>query len=691
MILKCIECKCEFESNRKALLCPSCKVKPLVCVICGKEFPKKYFPYDQKTCSSKCRGLYRAQSGIAKEGAAKMKDTKLSRYGSLDPAVVSKLKNGGKLTTKICPLCGKEFEPDTPRQIYCKDKHYGPCPVCGKEVEIKEYYAGPQACSEKCRMERIYATNLKKYGCKDSVNSEHAKALAKKHSMERYGTEYYSQSAEGKAKFKKTIMDKYGVSAPILVPEFREKSRQTCLDKYGTEWASQFSEIRDRIVKTNIERHGGMGLGSPKLREKIVSTTRSIYGVDFAISNSEVRAKAARSLKEKYGAENYWSSKEHIASVIIDPSKADEFMSFKENPKKYIESHYDYKPPIYVLTHDLGVSDTPIYDALVKNDCRDIINHTKTSSMEIEVRDFLQSLAIDNVIVNDRKVIKPMELDFYLPDYAFAIECNPTLSHNSTIGGWYDDPKPHNYHKLKTDKAEEKGTFLFHIFGWEWEHRRDIIKSMIRNSLGLTESKIHARNTHIVDVSFEESKVFLQSNHRQGSCQSRIRLGLVEDSTGRLVSIMTFGSTRPGIGKQESDDDSCFELLRFCNLLNTTVVGGASKLFNHFIKTYKPLKVISFSDRAHTKGNLYSKLGFQEISRSDPSYVWVKPYGEIVKTRVSCQKHNLTKCFDDVDENIIKTKSENEIMIEHGFVQVYDSGVKRWEYTPAGAETAATM
>ena len=53
---------------------------------------------------------------------------------------------------------------------------------------------------------------------------------------------------------------------------------------------------------------------------------------------------------------------------------------------------------------------------------------------------------------------------------------------------------------------------------------------------------------------------------------------------------------------------------------------------------------------------------------------------EKVYSRVQCQKHNLRKLFDDPSIDI-EHRTEKEIMVEHGYVQVFDSGVIRWEYT----------
>ena len=67
-----------------------------------------------------------------------------------------------------------------------------------------------------------------------------------------------------------------------------------------------------------------------------------------------------------------------------------------------------------------------------------------------------------------------------------------------------------------------------------------------------------------------------------------------------------------------------WNLSRFCNKLNTSVIGGASKLLNFFIKNWNPLRIISYADRDWSDGNLYYKLGFEMIKMSDPDYKYIK-------------------------------------------------------------------
>ena len=82
-------------------------------------------------------------------------------------------------------------------------------------------------------------------------------------------------------------------------------------------------------------------------------------------------------------------------------------------------------------------------------------------------------------------------------------------------------------------------------------------------------------------VSSKES-IFLDENHIQGKVGSNINLGLYYD--GVLVSLMTFSGVRDVLGGNINDDS--YELIRFCNKLNTNVIGGASKLFNYFINNH---------------------------------------------------------------------------------------------------------
>lgn len=110
--------------------------------------------------------------------------------------------------------------------------------------------------------------------------------------------------------------------------------------------------------------------------------------------------------------------------------------------------------------------------------------------------------------------------------------------------------------------------------------------------------RIYARKCDCREITFEESKKFLEGCHIQGNCCSKFHYGLYNND--ELVSVMTFGESRFKKGE--------FELLRFANKLYTNVVGGASKLLKHFLREHSGVKeIVSYADRRWSKGNLYEK------------------------------------------------------------------------------------
>jgi len=113
-----------------------------------------------------------------------------------------------------------------------------------------------------------------------------------------------------------------------------------------------------------------------------------------------------------------------------------------------------------------------------------------------------------------------------------------------------------------------------------------------------------------------------------------------------LVSLMIFGYRHTNSKKE-------FELIRFCNKLNTNVIGAVSKLFNFFLKNYKidERYILSYADISLFNGNMYNKLNFKYIHLTKPNYFWVKHH------RFKYNKQKLIK------DGYSKDKTEIEIKL----------------------------
>ena len=126
--------------------------------------------------------------------------------------------------------------------------------------------------------------------------------------------------------------------------------------------------------------------------------------------------------------------------------------------------------------------------------------------------------------------------------------------------------------------------------------------------------------------------------------------------------------------KPRYDKTVQWEILRSSTELGYTVVGGASKLFNWFVKQYSPVTVLSYCDRCWGDGGVYEKMGMIKSSVTPPSYWLVDPQdpNKVKRHRSAYMKHRLVAMGYD------KTMTEHEITQSMGLYRVYDCGTIKY-------------
>ncbi|MDR1019016.1 MAG: hypothetical protein LBM02_10000 [Lachnospiraceae bacterium] len=101
---------------------------------------------------------------------------------------------------------------------------------------------------------------------------------------------------------------------------------------------------------------------------------------------------------------------------------------------------------------------------------------TQISKPEIEVQEFVKSLGFE-IQTNIRKLIKPYELDIYIPSLKKAIEFN----------GWYWHYHSDNFepkkHGKKSKLCKERNIRLLHLRGDLWNSKKEKIKLVIKKFL----------------------------------------------------------------------------------------------------------------------------------------------------------------------------------------------------------------
>lgn len=263
---------------------------------------------------------------------------------------------------------------------------------------------------------------------------------------------------------------------------------------------------------------------------------------------------------------------------------------------------------------------------------------------------------------NCRSVITPQEIDYYLPEYNVGFELDGLYWHCEA-----QKPDP-NYHVLKTQRCKEKGVRLIHIFEDEWNYKRDICKNIVLSILKKNEIKIGARKCEVRELTSNECKDFIENNHVQGFIGFKYGFGLYYNN--ELVSVMTFGKLRRNLGYKDENDT--YEILRLCTKSGVSISGGASKMLKAFIEEYHPKKIITYSDKRWSDGNVYEKIGFSFVMDTKPNYFYV--IGDTRKNRFAFRKNVLVEKY-----GCPKGMTEKEFCKANRWYRIYDCGSKLYQ------------
>lgn len=255
----------------------------------------------------------------------------------------------------------------------------------------------------------------------------------------------------------------------------------------------------------------------------------------------------------------------------------------------------------------------------------------------------------------------------------FLIEINPSATHNSSF--WYrkwTPPKNYKYHFNKTNVWEAAGFQVIHIFDRD---NTDKVKNWL---IWLLRKRQRLYHWEIREVDGKEAMEFCDRNHLQWKCSCSIWHWLyVKD---KLINVMWW--------KYYSDKEE-WHLERFASEQGYYIAHWAEKLFRYFINTYKPERIISFSDRTKHSWNLYKSLGFSTEVLPAPSYRRVNIKENIVVRRRDCQKQKMHLIpwfkkdykYKWNETDAFWQQTEKQLMESHGYVRIYDAWMRKHIYT----------
>lgn len=176
---------------------------------------------------------------------------------------------------------------------------------------------------------------------------------------------------------------------------------------------------------------------------------------------AEILAKKVQTMTIK--KENGWI---HHNSVHV----SDETRVLINDPVWIRHQHFDLKRSLTEIAQSLGVDPTMIQRKF-KEFKLGTPQRFAVATNEKEIVEYLTGLGI-KVISNTRRIIPPLELDIFLPEFNIAIEHCGIYWHSSKH-------KASDYHLHKLQKCVDKGVRLITLFEDEWTFNRKVVERVL--------------------------------------------------------------------------------------------------------------------------------------------------------------------------------------------------------------------
>lgn len=480
-----------------------------------------------------------------------------------------------------------------------------------------------------------------------------------------------------------------GSGCRVTVDEFLKRCKESHGDRYGYERVTYLSSVNDKVTircpvhgyfqqsaRTHMKGGGCIHCSgkAPYTLEHFLHLARECHGTKYdygkvdltggLFSRVTIRCPKHGEFKQ-IAREHLKHGCQECAKEARGESLRVSFDDFVLRAKKVHGGKYSYLPDFRSLSDKTSII-CPIHGVFkqlasnhvrLSNGCPECRSYT--SAAERELAEFVSGLGLQV----KKKKLGVYELDIYVESLNLAIEFNGLYWHSEV----YKTPK---YHLEKTELAERHGIHLIMVYEDDWRYKRDIVESRIKALVGKVE-RLYARKCKVMQVSSAPCRDFLNQNHIQGACVSKINLGLY--SEGDLFAVCTFCGLRRNLGGRPKEGH--WELTRYCSRLDTRVVGGFSKLLSAFVKEHSPKSILSYADRSWTYSrspSMYDANGFVLEGITAPNYWYFKSTKRV--NRFSMRKSVL------VSRGFPEDMTEHQIANSLGYRRIYDSGNLRFRY-----------
>ena len=331
------------------------------------------------------------------------------------------------------------------------------CKNCGNPLKVENAIHGHHFyCCKKC-----------------ADNSEYSKKLRQKTCLEKYGSTTPLLNDECKKKTIKTCQEKYGndmfagseqykkrVPTPFLKQQNHIKGKETKIKKYGQNYGKIiFEKSRNNIQKTNIKK----------------------YGVPYVLMNKIKANETHQVMKQKYGKQYFFGTQQSV--------------KYRYNTGfNKIQWFKDYVIPLFTIDEYNGqdkiyrwkcircgnefqqcIHFTGLGDNRMTPRCEKCFPNHASSIEQKHILSFIKEIYTGEILINNKSLISPYELDIVIPEHKLAIQFNGIYWHSEQQG------KDRYYHLNKTISCQKIGYRLIHIWQDDWCNDQAMIKQKLRN------------------------------------------------------------------------------------------------------------------------------------------------------------------------------------------------------------------
>jgi hypothetical protein len=450
-------------------------------------------------------------------------------------------------------------------------------------------------------------------------------------SLATYGTNTPLQSPIVKAKGYKTNMKKYGKKIALQNPIIKQKMITNNQLKYGKDWPAQTDAfIKNRVEKfmvnvdtwhenyekTMFELYGGTNpMLIPELKEKILKTNNEKYGCDFPLQNKELHNMGVNTRMH-----NLKIFKLNNISNLLDIDIDNRIYTFKCDCgcDHTFEIDYDLHKQRNYHNYKLCTVCYPTNFNNVSQPEKELLNH---------IREFYYT----GEILENKKIIKPYELDVYIPEFKIAFEFDGLYYHS-------DKMLDNNYHVMKSNMCDDINIFVYHVFEDEWKYKKEIVKS---NVLRLIDKSIN--NIEISDVTImiiEDINIINDFIFENNICNIFFTENFICYGTyynDELINIILF----------DVDNDT-YELITYCEKINFNFIDGLSYLVNYLVEHNNVNTIYHTLNRVYYNYKDYILAGFGIIDQIEPDYHFVRSDKKLSKYYVNdkVDTSKLKKIYD---------------------------------------------